>query len=68
VNTTAAISAADKKVTLAIWFSYGDRSRGSARLLIVKSGQPWEVFHHALSTKRELPRTLRDPPVPNGAP
>jgi hypothetical protein len=25
-----------------------------ARLLIVECGQPWEIFHHALSTKREL--------------
>jgi hypothetical protein len=25
-----------------------------ARLLIVECGQPCEIFHHALSTKREL--------------
>jgi hypothetical protein len=25
----------------------------------MKSGQPWEIFHHALSTQRELLRTLR---------
>jgi hypothetical protein len=33
---------------------YGGRSRGNDRLLPVKSGQPREIFHHALSTKREL--------------
>jgi hypothetical protein len=59
VNTAAVISAADTKVTLVICFPYGDRSQGSARLLIVKSGQPWELFHHALSRQRELLRTLR---------
>jgi hypothetical protein len=30
-----------------------------ARLPIVKCGQPWEIFHHALTTKRELHRCSR---------
>jgi hypothetical protein len=30
-----------------------------ARLLIVKCGHAWEIFHHALSTKRELHRCSR---------
>jgi len=33
---------------------YGGRSQGSAQLLVAKSGQPLEIFHHVLSTKREL--------------
>jgi len=32
----------------------GDLPALTAQLLVVKSGQPWEKFHHALSTKREL--------------
>jgi hypothetical protein len=39
-----------------------DRSRGRARLLVVKTGGPSETFHHALSTKREVLTKLRDAP------
>jgi hypothetical protein len=53
-NTVAAISAAVTKVILVIVSPYGGRSQGIAQLLAVKSGQPLEIFHHVLSTKREL--------------
>ncbi len=42
-----------------LFLPHGDRSQGSARLLVVKSGRAWKIFHHALSTKRDLLRTLR---------
>jgi hypothetical protein len=58
-NAVAAISAADMKVILVIYFSIWCRSQGNAWLPVVKSGQPGQIFHHALSTKRELLRTLR---------
>jgi hypothetical protein len=58
-NAVAAISAADMKVILVICFSIWCRSQGNARLPVVKSDQPGQIFHHARSTKRELLRTLR---------
>jgi hypothetical protein len=36
--------------SLSIWW----QKSGNDRLPAVKSDQPWEIFHHALSTKREL--------------
>jgi hypothetical protein len=48
----AAISAADANVILVILFLHM-RQKPSVRLNVDESGEPWETFHHALSTKRE---------------
>jgi hypothetical protein len=52
VNRIAAISAADAKVILVICFSIW-RQKPGVRLNAEESGEPWETFHHAPSTKRE---------------
>src|ERR1700752_391829 len=53
-NTVAAINAADTKVILVICLAIWWQEPRKSSAPVVKSGQLWEKFHHALSTKREL--------------
>jgi hypothetical protein len=60
-KVVAAISATDTMVILVICsLPMVTEAKEALSFLLLKTGQPWKIFHHALSTKREL---LRSHPV-----